>query len=56
VYSAILGRKLDVSNFRRDLLRQNLVTAVGKRQVRGPLATTYLWNWENKEPFFLPLS
>lgn len=55
VYGAILGRKLDLSNFRRDLLRQNLVLAVGQRKVRGPVATTYRWNWENRSPFFLSL-
>ncbi len=55
VYGAILGRKLDLSNFRRDLLKQNLVTAVGTRKVRGPVATTYRWNWENRSPFFLSL-
>jgi 8-oxo-dGTP diphosphatase len=55
VYSAILGRKLDLSNFRRDLLKQELVLPVGKRSVRGPIATTYLWNWKNKTPFFLSL-
>ena len=55
VYSAILGRKLDLSNFRRDLLKQNLVLAVGTRKVRGPVATTYRWNWENRSPFFLSL-
>lgn len=55
VYGAILGRKVDLSNFRRDLLRQNLVVPVGTRQVRGPTATTYRWNWENKTPFFLSL-
>ena len=55
VYGAILGRAVDLSNFRRDLLRQNLVVAVGTRKVRGPTATTYRWNWENKTPFFLSL-
>jgi 8-oxo-dGTP diphosphatase len=55
VYSAILGRKLDLSNFRRDLLKYNLVIPVGKRSVRGPVATTYLWNPKNAEPFFLSL-
>ena len=55
VYGAILGRKVDLSNFRRDLLRQNLVVPVGTRRVRGPTATTYRWNWENKTPFFLSL-
>ena len=55
VYGAILGRKIDLSNFRRDLLRQDLVVAVGTRKVRGPLATTYRWNWENKTAFFLSL-
>lgn len=54
-YGAILGRKIDLSNFRRDLLRQNLVVPVGTRSVRGPTATTYRWNWENKQPFFLSL-
>lgn len=56
VYGAVLGRKLDASNFRRDLLRQELVLPVGKRAVRGPVATTYVWNWKNTAPFFLPLS
>lgn len=56
VYGAILGRKLDLSNFRRDLLKQNLVLSVGTRKVRGPVATTYRWNWENRSPFFLCLS
>jgi len=55
VYGAILGRNVDLSNFRRDLLRQNLVVPVGQRKVRGPTATTYRWNWENKTPFFLSL-
>lgn len=55
VYSAILGRKLDLSNFRRDLLKQALVVPVGKRSVRGPTATTYQWNWKNPKPFFLSL-
>jgi 8-oxo-dGTP diphosphatase len=55
VYGAILGRKLDLSNFRRDLLKQDLVVPVGTRAVRGPTATTYRWNWENKTPFFLSL-
>lgn len=55
VYSAILGRKIDLSNFRRDLLKQKLVAPVGTRQVRGPTATTYQWNWKNKAPFFLSL-
>ncbi len=55
VYGAILGRKIDLSNFRRDLLRQDLVVPVGTRKVRGPTATTYRWNWENKTPFFLSL-
>lgn len=55
VYGAILGRKVDLSNFRRDLLKQNLVVAVGTRKVRGPTATTYHWNWKNKAPFFLSL-
>jgi 8-oxo-dGTP diphosphatase len=55
VYSAILGRKLDLSNFRRDLLKQELVLPVGKRSVRGPVATTYRWNWKNSTPFFLSL-
>lgn len=55
VYGAILGHKLDLSNFRRDLLKQNLVVAVGSRKVRGPLATTYRWNWENRAAFFLSL-
>lgn len=55
VYSAILGRKLDLSNFRRDLLKQDLVVPVGKRAVRGPTATTYQWNWKNAQPFFLSL-
>ena len=55
VYSAILGRKLDLSNFRRDLLKQDLVVPVGKRAVRGPTATTYQWNWKNPQPFFLSL-
>jgi 8-oxo-dGTP diphosphatase len=55
VYGAILGRKLDLSNFRRDLLKQELVVPVGKREVRGPTATTYQWNWKNQTPFFLSL-
>ena len=55
VYSAILGRKLDLSNFRRDLLKYKLVVPVGERAVRGPVATTYEWNWKNKAPFFLSL-
>ena len=55
VYSIILGRKVDLSNFRRDLLRQELVVPVGTRRVRGPTATTYRWNWKNKAPFFLSL-
>jgi len=55
VYSAILGRKVDLSNFRRDLLKQNLVVPVGTRRVRGPTATTYRWNWKNRNPFFLSL-
>jgi len=36
VYGAILGRKLDLSNFRRDLLKQDLVVPVGTRAVRDP--------------------
>lgn len=55
VYSAILGRKIDLSNFRRDLLKQDLVAPVGTRRVRGPTAITYRWNWKNKAPFFLSL-
>ena len=55
VYGAILGRKLDLSNFRRDLLRQALVLPVGTRKVRGPTATTYRWNWQQQQPFFLSL-
>lgn len=55
VYGAILGRKLDLSNFRRDLLKQDLVIPVGTRHVRGPQATTYQWNWKNRKPFFLSL-
>ncbi|MEO6003840.1 MAG: NUDIX domain-containing protein [Opitutus sp.] len=55
VYSAILDRKLDLSNFRRDLLKQKLVVPIGTRQVRGPTATTYRWNWKNAQPFFLSL-
>ena len=55
VYSAILDRKLDLSNFRRDLLKQKLVVPIGTRQVRGPTATTYRWNWKNTQPFFLSL-
>lgn len=55
VYGAILDRKLDLSNFRRDLLKQNMVVPVGTRQVRGPTATTYRWNWKNTKPFFLSL-
>ena len=55
VYGAILDRKLDLSNFRRDLLKQDLVVPVGPRQVRGPLATTYRWNWKNSKLFFLSL-
>ncbi len=55
VYSAILGRKLDLSNFRRDLLKQELVIPVGTRAVRGPTATTYQWSWKNTKPFFLSL-
>jgi 8-oxo-dGTP diphosphatase len=55
VYSAILDRKLDLSNFRRDLLKQDLVVPVGTRAVRGPTATTYQWNWKNPKPFFLSL-
>ena len=55
VYGAILNRKLDLSNFRRDLLKQNLVVPVGERQVRGPTATTYRWNHKQTQPFFLSL-
>lgn len=55
VYGAILNRSLDLSNFRRDLLKQDLVVPVGTRAVRGPTATTYAWNWKNKRPFFLSL-
>jgi 8-oxo-dGTP diphosphatase len=55
VYEAILGRKLDLSNFRRDLLKQDLVMPVGTRQVRGPTATTYRWNSKRAKPFFLSL-
>jgi ADP-ribose pyrophosphatase len=55
VYGAILGRRLDLSNFRRDLLKQDLVVPVGTRRVRGPQATTYRWNWKNTRPFFLSL-
>jgi 8-oxo-dGTP diphosphatase len=55
VYAAILGRKLDLSNFRRDLLKQDLVVPVGTRRVRGPQATTYRWNWDHTTPFFLSL-
>ncbi len=55
VYGAILGRKIDVSNFRRDLLRQNLLTPVGFRNVRGPRARTYSWNWKKTDAFFLSL-
>ena len=55
VYGAILNRKLDLSNFRRDLLKQDLVVPVGKRAVRGPTATTYQWNWKNPKAFFLSL-
>lgn len=55
VYGAILGRRIDLSNFRRDLLKQDLVVPVGTRQVRGPTATTYQWNWKNRAPFFLSL-
>lgn len=55
VYGAILGRKVDLSNFRRDLLKQELVLPAGTRRVRGPTATTYRWNWPNKKPFFLSL-
>ncbi len=55
VYCAILGRSIDVPNFRRDLLRQNLLVEVGTKHVRGPRARTYNWNWKNKEKFFLSL-
>ena len=55
VYSAILNRKVDLSNFRRDLLKQDLVIPIGTRRVRGPTATTYHWNWKNQAPFFLSL-
>ncbi|MDX2110406.1 MAG: NUDIX domain-containing protein [Verrucomicrobiota bacterium] len=55
VYGAILGRKLDISNFRRDLLKHKLVIPHGTRQVRGPVATTYLWNHDSTTPFFLSL-
>ncbi len=55
VYGAILGRRLDLSNFRRDLTKQNLIQAVGTRAVRGPLATTYRWNQRSSAPFFLSL-
>lgn len=55
VYNAILGRKLDLSNFRRDLLKQNLVVPVGTRRVRGPTAKTYRWNEKKTAPFFLSL-
>jgi 8-oxo-dGTP diphosphatase len=55
VYAAILGRDVDPSNFRRDLLKQKLVRAVGRKAVRGPTATTYRWNARPDQPFFLPL-
>ncbi len=55
VYSAILGRKVGLSNFRRDLLKQNLLTHIGYRHIRGPKAKTYGWNWDNKNKFFLSL-
>jgi 8-oxo-dGTP diphosphatase len=55
VYAAVLGRRPDLSNFRRDLLRQELVLPVGIRRVRGPAATTYRWHHENMTPFFLAL-
>ena len=55
VYEAILGRKIDVPNFRRDLTKQNLVVQIGTRRGRGPLARTYAWNWDNKNRFFLSL-
>lgn len=55
VYAAILGRKIDLSNFRRDLLKQDLLVPVGTRRVRGPLATTYQWNLANSAPFLLSL-
>ena len=55
VYGAILGRKIDLSNFRRDLLRQDLVTPIGYKCVRGPKARTYTWNWKNPKGFFLSL-
>lgn len=56
VYSALLGRRPDLSNFRRDLLKQELVLPIGTRRVRGPAATTYRWHHENKAPFFLALN
>ncbi|HEY9154152.1 MAG TPA: NUDIX domain-containing protein [Opitutaceae bacterium] len=56
VYTAILGREVDLSNFRRDLLKQKLVRAVGRKAVRGPSATTYRWSTKEDDPFFLPLS
>ena len=55
VYEAILGREVDLSNFRRDLLKQRLVRAVGRKAVRGPTATTYRWSARKNEPFFLSL-
>jgi 8-oxo-dGTP diphosphatase len=55
VYSIILGRKIDLSNFRRNLLKQSLVVPVGTRQSRGPEATTYTWNREQTQPFFVSL-
>jgi 8-oxo-dGTP diphosphatase len=55
VYSAILGREIDLSNFRRDLLKQKLVRAVGRKAVRGPVATTYHWSAKENAPFLLSL-
>lgn len=55
VYGVILGREIDLSNFRRDLLKQKLVRAVGVKAVRGPKATTYQWSAKAGATFFLSL-
>jgi len=55
VYQAILGRKIDLSNFRRDLLKQELVRPVGRKAVRGPVAVTYRWVRKDSDPFLLSL-
>jgi 8-oxo-dGTP diphosphatase len=54
-YKSILGRDINFSNFRRDLLRRKLVTAVGRRKVAGPVARTYIWNTHHQGDFFLSL-